>query len=130
MTVRRRQTSVEDSSVDDLLQTDSPSDSDNEQQRPDLPVKSFFLPNSWLTQFLSVPSQIIFAIAGLMGIANFARQIVRIRPKRSGVLQLRDEGGSEPVAQWIEENVPSLQGVFKPSWWLPKSVSFYKVPVA
>jgi len=122
MTTRRRGQATKTAEVDDLLQSDIQSDSDNEQDRPDHPVKSFFLPNSWISQFLSVPSQIIFAIAGILGMANYARQIIRIKPKRSGLLQIQGGGGSEEVGQWVEENVPSLSGSFKPSWWLPKSV--------
>ena len=122
MTTRRRGQATKSAEVDDLLQSDIQSESDTEQDRTDHPVKSFFLPNSWISQFLSVPSQIIFAIAGIMGMANYARQIIRIKPKRSGLLQIRGGGGSEEVGQWVEENVPSLSGSFKPSWWLPKSV--------
>jgi len=113
MTLRRREQATDDSEVDDLS-------SEIDQKRSDQPVKSFFLPNSWISQFLSVPSQIIFAIAGMMGIANYARNIIRIRPKRSGLLKLRGNGGTESVSEWIDDNVPSLSGSFKPSWWLPK----------
>jgi hypothetical protein len=122
MTLRRRDQATDDSEVDDLLLSDAQTDSDTDEKR-NHPVKSFFLPNSWISQFLSVPSQIIFAIAGMFGIANYARNIVRIKPKRSGILDIHGNGGSEQVAQWIEENVPSLSGSFKPSWWLPKSVT-------
>jgi hypothetical protein len=122
MTVRRRQVASEDSSIEDLPQSDTQTDYETDQTRSVHPVKSFFLPNSWISQFLSVPSQIVFAIAGMMGLANYARNIIRIKPKRSGALEIRGNGGSEPVAEWIEDNVPSIRGSFKPSWWLPKSV--------
>jgi len=122
MTVRRRQAATEDSSLEDQLQRDTQTDYETDQTRSQHPVKSFFLPNSWISQFLSVPAQIVFAIAGMMGLANYARNIIRIRPQRSGALEIRGNGGSEPVAEWIEDNVPSISGSFKPSWWLPKSV--------
>jgi len=122
MTVRRRQAASEDSSVEDQLQSDTQTDYETDRTRSVHPVKSFFLPNSWISQFLSVPSQIVFAIAGMMGLASYARNIIRIKPKRSGALEIRGNGGSEPVAEWIEDNVPSISGSFKPSWWLPKSV--------
>jgi hypothetical protein len=122
MTARRRKAAIEDSSIEDLPQSDTQTDYETDQTRSVHPVKSFFLPNSWISQFLSVPSQIVFAIAGMMGLANYARNIIRIKPKRSGALEIRGNGGSEPVAEWIEDNVPSIRGSFKPSWWLPKSV--------
>lgn len=83
-------------------------------------VKPFYLPSSWWKQLFSVPQQLVFAIAGLLGVANFARQIVRIKPRQPGVLKLRDGVDESNVNEWIEENVPSLQSVFKSSWWLPK----------
>ena len=122
MTARRRKGATEDSRVQDLRQSDIQTDYETDQKWSEHPVKSFFLPNSWIAQFLSVPSQIVFAIAGMMGLANYARNIIRIKPKRSGDLEIRGNGGSEPVAEWIEDNVPSIRGSFKPSWWLPKSV--------
>lgn len=122
MTLRRREKVSEDFEVDGLIQPEDESDSDRDDSRPDHPVKEFFLPNSWISQFLSVPSQIIFAIAGIFGMANYARQIVRIKPKQGAVLKLRGGDGREQVGlgQWIERSVPSLSGSFKPSWWLPK----------
>lgn len=122
MTIRRRERPSEDSTVDRLLQSGDDSDTDFEVSRPDHPVKEFFLPNSWISQFLSVPAQIVFAIAGIFGLANYARQIVKIRPRQGAVLKLKSETGLEQTGlnRWIEENVPSLSGSFKPSWWLPK----------
>jgi hypothetical protein len=127
MTTRRRGGATESSKIEDLRQSDTQSESEIDQAGPDHPVKSFFLPNSWISQFLSVPSQIIFAIAGIFGMASYARQIIRIKPKRSGLLQIRGGGGSEEVGQWVEENVPSLSGSFKPSWWLPKLVASFEL---
>lgn len=121
MTLRRREQASSYSDVDYMPQSDAPSDV--EVDRNHNPVKSFFLPNSWLSQFLSVPSQIFFAIAGLFGMAHYARNIIRIRPKQSGLISIRGNGGSETLSEWIEENVPSLSGSFKPSWWLPKLVT-------
>jgi hypothetical protein len=123
MTLRRRDQVSEDSEVSDLLCSDDDSENEVETSKPDHPVKGFFLPNSWISQFLSVPSQIVFAIAGLFGMANYARQIVKIRPKQDAVLKLRNGNGATKegrLSRWIEESVPSLSGSFKPSWWLPK----------
>jgi len=80
----------------------------------------------------------------MMGLAHYARQIVRVRPKVPGTLLLKpktleEENASDAasstvesdatevasarevnVDQWITKNTPSLSGTFTPSWWLPK----------
>lgn len=127
MTARRRAekqssaSDTDDSEVDDLLRS---TQKGKGKQRERHPIKPFYLPGSWWAQLFTVPQQIIFALAGLLGMANYARQIVRIAPKRPGLLKVRSrpdgEGEQQDVGQWINENVPSLKKSFKPSWWLPK----------
>ena len=124
MTVRKRvPISHEDSEVDDILHPDSDSDSvQDDDISSQHPIKPFYLPGSWLSQLLSVPQQLIFALAGLMGIANFARQIVKIKPRQAGAVKVKkgDQETRTSVNEWIDTNVPSLKGSFTPSWWLPK----------
>lgn len=95
-------------------------------------VQSFYLPRSAFQALISLPRQILFAIAGLFGLAHYARQVVRITPRLPAILSLRpgaesdggdsENGGDGKVSlnQWIERNVPSLKGRFVPTWWLPK----------
>ncbi|RXK38700.1 hypothetical protein M231_04010 [Tremella mesenterica] len=83
---------------------------------------------TFIDRFLSIPSQILFALLGLIGMAQYSRQIVRVTPRDPA--DIGDDGGDYKahegdsaainVARWVEENVPSLKGTFKPSWWLPK----------
>lgn len=127
MTIRRRAqaesspSSADTSDADDHLQEVDKGDG---QENGNGHVKPFYLPSSWWAQLFSVPQQIVFALAGLFGMANFARQIVRVTPKRPGYLKLRGgrggEGEQQDVAQWINANVPSLRESFNPSWWIPK----------
>ncbi|KAL1412997.1 hypothetical protein Q8F55_000746 [Vanrija albida] len=91
-----------------------------------LPLKSFYLPtSSVLARILALPSQLLFAIMGLVGLAHYARQIVRVRPRNPAPLvratAVAGNGASKEltVDQWVEDNVPSLKGTFTPSWWLP-----------
>ncbi|WWC85872.1 uncharacterized protein L201_000739 [Kwoniella dendrophila CBS 6074] len=111
----------------------------------DLPYKPFTKrsrPNIFLfklKEFLTFPSQFFFALAGLMGIANYVRQIVKIIPTKPATICLSQKGVSNSnnndrrrtvkVDQWIKENVKSLEGVFKPSWWAPNGhlQTFYTV---
>lgn len=123
MTLRRRGSDSDDSNseVDDLLRTTT--EDESEKIRENHPIKGFYLPSSWWTQLFSVPQQILFALAGLVGMASYARQIIRVTPKRAGLLQLRTGGGQrdeQRVDEWIEDNVPSLWESYKPSWWIPK----------
>lgn len=95
-----------------------------------LPIKSFYLPTSSVfARILALPSQLLFAIMGLVGLAHYARQIVRVRPRTSAPLvrsaaaaaAAKETSSAElTVDQWVEDNVPSLKGTFTPSWWLPK----------
>lgn len=123
MTLRKRASDSDDSDsqsqVDDLLHSET---EDDEKVRTTHPIKAFYLPASWWEQLFSVPQQIVFALAGLIGMASFARQIIRVTPKRAGLLTLRNGGRGEQqrVDEWIEDNVPSLWESYKPSWWIPK----------
>jgi hypothetical protein len=119
---------------------------ETEYERKEHPVQPFFLPQSIFRQVLLFPQQFVFAIAGIFGLAHFSRQIVKVVPKRPGLITLlkgsdygassasgpktggardgvtRNEDGEPTVKvdQWIDENVKCLRGSFKPSWWLPK----------
>lgn len=64
---------------------------------------------------------------GMLGLAHYARQVVRVRPSHAGLIALKrkgdkieTEGGKVSVDEWITKNTPSLSGDFTPSWWLPK----------
>jgi hypothetical protein len=85
------------------------------------PIKAFYTARTPLQSLLAFPGQILFAIAGLMGFAHYARQIVHITPRpgaRIGSSGEKEVGFSE----WVKKNVPSLDGAFVPTWWLPRSV--------
>lgn len=125
MAARKRVYDTDDSDSEVDNQLHSATDDDHENGRSHHPIKAFYLPSSWWAQLFSVPQQIIFALAGLIGMASYARQIIRVTPKRAGLLQLRSGGGQQDqqrVDEWIEDNVPSLWGSYKPSWWIPKYV--------
>lgn len=122
------------SKTQDEQQTSHPSSStpSSAHSLPNHPIQPFFLPQSIFHQVLLFPRQLVFAIAGFLGLAHYARQIVRVVPRRPGVVRLA--GSSTPtlieginprredvrVDKWIEENVKCLEGSFRPSWWLPK----------
>jgi hypothetical protein len=55
----------------------------------DHPVKQLYLPQGLVSYVLSLPSQILFAILGMLGLAHYARQIVRVRPRSPGTVMLR-----------------------------------------
>ncbi|KAK8845607.1 hypothetical protein IAR55_006323 [Kwoniella newhampshirensis] len=69
----------------------------------------------------------LFFLGGCIGMASYARQIVKILPTQPGLLRIRNgsasgkEIGTEErsLTDWIRENVPSLKGVFRPAHWLP-----------
>ena len=84
-------------------------------------IKPFFLPRGWFHGLLTLPAQIWFAISGLLGIAQYARQVVRVPPARSSAL-IKTSRGKVGLAEWVDKEVPSLKGTFLPTWWLPKSV--------
>jgi hypothetical protein len=126
MTLRNRGSDSDDSSLEGDNQL-HPTTEDDRTVRKTHPIKSFYLPSSWWSQLFTVPQQIVFALAGLIGMASYARQIIRVTPKRAGLLQLRNGGGQmdqQRVDEWIEDNVPSLWESYKPSWWIPKYVSW------
>lgn len=61
--------------------------------------------------------------------ARWARDVVRIVPRKPGVVSLRSNlgsggakagKGSKSLTEWIDESVPSLKGRFTPAAWLPK----------
>jgi len=83
------------------------------------PIKPFYIPRNPLQALLALPGQILFAITGLFGFAQYARQIVRIIPRQPGRVVLRDKS-EEGLAEWVERNLRSLRGGFTPTWWLPK----------
>lgn len=91
---------------------------------PSDPTKPFYLPKTFLGKAAALPAQILFAILGMLGIATWARQIVRVVPRVPGLVALRgqktEDGEGESVAAWVDRNVPSLKETFTPSWWLPK----------
>ncbi|ORY25059.1 Alpha/Beta hydrolase protein [Naematelia encephala] len=119
---RQRQRS---SSTPKRLDTHSESSSDSDLSSPlartpprrPSHVQSFFLPLSYLRFALTVPWQLLFAISGMLGFAHFPRQIVRVTPRTPATFK----AGEQEIGlnQWVERNVPSLKGVFKPSWLLP-----------
>jgi hypothetical protein len=83
-----------------------------------------------VSQVLALPSQILFALLGMLGLAHYARQIVRVRPRVAGTVALKAseagvaaESGAGKIVDvdaWITQNTPSLSGSYTPSWWLPK----------
>jgi hypothetical protein len=79
--------------------------------------KPFYLPQSVVGKALALPAQILFALLGMLGLATWARQIVRVVPRTAGRIA---RGASEDVTAWVDRNVPSLKGSFTPAWWLPK----------
>lgn len=125
MTLRRRGSDSDDSDSGTDNQLRSMKGDDDKGVRRNHPIKAFYLPSSWWAQLFSVPQQIVFALAGLIGMASYARQIIRVTPKRAGLLQLQSGGGQQDqqrVDEWIEDNLPSLWESYKPSWWIPKYV--------
>jgi hypothetical protein len=86
-----------------------------------LPIKSFYYPQSTFRSILSLPGQLFFAIAGFLGLAHYARQIVQICPRSPAIVKKRT-GAAVDLNRWVKENVPSLRGSFVPTWWLPKWV--------
>ena len=96
-------------------------------------VKSFYVSKNPFQALWHLPAQIFFAITGVLGLAQYARQIVRVVPKLPAALAVRraQNNGSDSgvgdatskdvsLGQWVDENVGSLRGVFRPTWWLPK----------
>ncbi|OCF36347.1 anon-23da protein [Kwoniella heveanensis BCC8398] len=88
--------------------------------------------------FITFPSQLLFALAGMIGMAHYARQIVKIAPTNPARIRLARRSDeteeSQPEAearvdQWIADNVKSLKDVFRPSWWAPNGhlQTFYTV---
>ncbi|CAK9783619.1 unnamed protein product [Cutaneotrichosporon oleaginosum] len=77
---------------------------------------SFYLPQGLVGKALALPAQLLFALLGMLGVATWARQIVRVVPRSAGTIA-RD--AAEDVTAWVDRNVPSLKGTFKPAWWLP-----------
>ena len=107
------------------------------------PIKPFYSPSTSPWGFItSVVSQLVFAITGMLGLAQYAREIVKVYPTNPASLQIRDLDQSQPTGpdvledghhpssgqehgeislrRWIENHVPSLKETFKPTWWLPK----------
>lgn len=80
-------------------------------------IKPFYLSNSPVSRLLALPQQALFALLGMVGLATWAHQIVRVRSKQSAAMP---GGVGGTIDQWITENVPSLKGTFTPAWWLPK----------
>ncbi|WVR03567.1 hypothetical protein IAU60_000559 [Kwoniella sp. DSM 27419] len=124
------------SSSEDLLpasEVDSDERPDSVQNGSGAPAPGFSkrsAPNPFafkLWQLITFPSQLLFALAGMVGMAHYARQIVNIVPSKPAYIRLKravgsvgDVQGKEVrVDQWIAENVKSLRGVFRPSWWAP-----------
>jgi hypothetical protein len=102
---------------------------------------TYHLPQSTFSHFLAAPSKLWFTILGMLGLAVYPRQIVRVFPSKPGSLALgqgkgrsriQDEDEADgwqgvegerremSVNEWVGENVPSLRGTFTPAWWLPK----------
>lgn len=92
-----------------------------DRRKDDKHVKAFYTARGPLQALLALPSQILFAIAGLFGLAHYARQIVHVSPRAATTLRKRD-GAEVALSEWVHDNVRSLQGRFVPTWWLPKYV--------
>lgn len=138
MSSQHRQTTPEtEDEIDDILSDTSSSSSSSMsssnaagQQRKDdhTPIKSFYLPLSTLKYVLTIPSQLFFLISGMAGFAHFPRQIVNVHSRFPALIDIKGKGkvekGKESIKlnlnEWIGENVPSLKGVFTPTWYLPK----------
>lgn len=80
-----------------------------------------YVPSSIGHTLRQLPKRCLFAMAGLIGLASYPRQIVLVRAAKPAMLSLN--GSEVSVTEWIESNVPSIHGVFWPSWWLPKWVA-------
>ncbi|KAL7418672.1 hypothetical protein Q5752_006355 [Cryptotrichosporon argae] len=81
-----------------------------------VPTKPFYFARSAHASVLSLPAQVLFALAGLVGLAHYARAIVRAAPRRPGVVHVRawegdgvdgepSEGGSGGEASEVESEV-------------------------
>ena len=82
---------------------------------------------------LALPLRIWDTVTSIMGWWSLDR-IRLVLPLSPGPLRLRSaKSRAEPkvkengdgrvqdtVSQWVQGNVPSLQGRYKPTWWLPK----------
>ena len=89
----------------------------------DIKIKRWYTPMTQLESILFFPHQVLFALLGMVGLAHYPRQIVRIRPHKPALIASESddaEGEKEDLGRWVDRNVPSLQGSFTPSWWLPK----------
>lgn len=82
-------------------------------------IKPWLLPQTLLEQFITLPQQLLFVLLGMLGLASYARQIVRVNAAKPAQIVLKDKK-KEDVAAWINRNTPSLSGTFKPAWWAPK----------
>ena len=78
-----------------------------------------YVPSSIGHTIRQLPKRCLFAMAGLIGLASYPRQIVLVRAAKPAILNVNGSEKSS-VTEWIESNVPSILGVFRPSWWLPK----------
>ncbi|OXG51937.1 anon-23da protein [Cryptococcus neoformans] len=73
-------------------------------------------------------SNSVYSLVGSLGMARWARDIVRIIPSNPGVVKLRSSLGSggakggkgnKNLTEWINASVPSLTERFTPAAWLP-----------
>lgn len=88
-------------------------------------VDNPYVPSSIGHTIRHLPKRCLFALAGLLGVASYPRQVVLVRPTQPATVTLGASDGDSSAAsvtEWIERNVPSIHGVFWPSWWLPKYV--------
>jgi hypothetical protein len=115
-----------------LRQTRQPSGSRDTHSDKDH-IKGFYVSKNPFQALWHLPAQIFFAITGFLGLAQYARQIVRVAPRLPAALAVRTGYASRAnstadatdtkevtLSEWVDENVGSLRGVFKPTWWLPK----------
>lgn len=82
-------------------------------------VKPWLLPQTLFEQLITLPQQLLFVLLGMLGLASYARQIVRVNAAKPAEIVLKNKK-KEDVASWINRNTPSLSGTFKPAWWAPK----------
>lgn len=82
-------------------------------------IKPWLLPQSLLEQLITLPQQLLFVLLGMLGLASYARQIVRVNAAKPATITLKNKK-TEDVAAWINRSTPSLSGTFKPAWWAPK----------
>ncbi|WVQ80965.1 hypothetical protein IAT38_003072 [Cryptococcus sp. DSM 104549] len=135
------QSSLPDPDSDNALPAD-PADTDHHDQ-PNHPSFRWTLSNILSTILYPISHFLashLTALLGLMGLAHYTRDIVKILPNKPGVVRVRvnpatgratgtpgddvkettgEQVEERSVVEWVTDSVPSLKGTFTPASWLP-----------